>query len=295
MGLQKQIGNFFGFTRAQVNGFLILLPLLLVFLFSEPVYRRMNNPDLGDDDKEKLDSLLARWQADQETGQDGPDVELPRLFMFDPNTVTQAELAALGFPARLANQLLGYRNKGGRFRSEQDLLMLYNMDSAFYKQLAPFVVIADVQSSRSEPPPGRRVSATKQMPFDLNLADTTQLITVRGVGPVLSKRIIKYREALGGFISKNQLFEVYGLDSAVVDQINEQSLIQPEFRPRTIPINRASEAGLAAHPYIPKSMARAIVTYRFQHGAFRSVDDLVEVKVIPQQAIHKAKPYLTLE
>lgn len=59
MGLRKQIGNFFGFTRAQVNAFLVLLPLLILFIFSEPIFRRLSsNSSNLDFEQAKLDSLV---------------------------------------------------------------------------------------------------------------------------------------------------------------------------------------------------------------------------------------------
>lgn len=294
MGLRKQIGNFFGFTRAQVNAFLILLPLLTVFIFSEPVYRWVNSKDADHEDWEKLDSLLVLWQADSET-ENQPENELPPLFRFNPNTVTHTELLALGFSHRLAGQLISYRNKGGRFRSVHDLLKLYAMDTALYNRIAPYVVIPEANSLVPGPGSDKTPAEVINVPFDLNLADTTQFISVRGIGRVLSKRIVKYREALGGFVDKKQLFEVYGMDSTVVRQLTEQSYIQPDFKPRAINLNQASEMELAAHPYISKAMARAIVTYRFQHGGFRSADNLYELKTIPLESLHRIKPYLSLE
>ena len=47
---------------------------------------------------------------------------------------------------------------------------------------------------------------------ELNSADTTALKKVPGIGSVFAKRIIKYRELLGGFYSVEQLGEVYGID-----------------------------------------------------------------------------------
>ncbi|MDL5049234.1 helix-hairpin-helix domain-containing protein [Oscillatoria amoena NRMC-F 0135] len=235
------------------------------------------------------------WQADQVSQEDRVENELPQLFRFDPNTVTHAELASLGFSSRLANQLINYRNKGGRFQSAQDLLKLYEMDSVLYNHLAPYIVIPEVNARVRESGPGTKKAELTIAPFDLNLADTTQLIAVKGIGTVLSKRIIKYRDLLGGFVDKNQLFEVYGLDSLVVQRLTKQSFIHHDFKPRAINLNEASEAELAAHPYLSKAMARAIVTYRFQHGVFHSVDDLAELKSIPLESLHKAKPYLTIE
>jgi DNA uptake protein ComE-like DNA-binding protein len=57
------------------------------------------------------------------------------------------------------------------------------------------------------------IPATHQS--NLNTASASDLLPIHGIGPVLSKRIIKYRDAIGGYTHKHQLYKVYGLDSVV--------------------------------------------------------------------------------
>ena len=47
---------------------------------------------------------------------------------------------------------------------------------------------------------------------ELNTADTTILKKVPGIGSTFARRIMKYRELLGGFYDVSQLAEVYGID-----------------------------------------------------------------------------------
>ena len=132
-------------------------------------------------------------------------------------------------------------------------------------------------------------------PFDLNLADTTQLKTIYGIGPVIARRIIAYRASLGGFLSNDQLYEVWGLDSTVVNRLTAKSVIAPGFTPNKLAINRCSEQDLARHPYLRTKLARAIVNYRFQHGNFASVDDLKKIGIMEEKIFLRIKPYVTLE
>jgi DNA uptake protein ComE-like DNA-binding protein len=129
--------------------------------------------------------------------------------------------------------------------------------------------------------------------FDLNTADTTQLIKVYGIGSKLSRRIVTYRDKLGGFVSRAQLTEVYGLDSAVIRELFKKSFIHENFKPRVININTAPEKELGEHPYIKYKLAKAITTYRFQHGAYNSVDDLKKIVLIDNVKFEKIKPYLS--
>jgi competence protein ComEA len=85
------------------------------------------------------------------------------------------------------------------------------------------------------------------------------------------------------------------LDSAVVNRLATASFIASTFHPRKLNINTVDERELAAHPYFRKAVARSIVTYRFQHGEFKSLDDLSNIHALDPETIRKIVPYLTLE
>ncbi len=128
--------------------------------------------------------------------------------------------------------------------------------------------------------------------FDINKADTIQLKKLRGIGTVLSRRIVKYRDILGGFVSKEQLKEVYGLQDSVILQLDSLVFVAADFIPRYIEINDASEYELKRHPYINRRTAQSITTYRFQHGNFISIDDLHTLHVIDSLTLARIKPYI---
>jgi competence protein ComEA len=142
----------------------------------------------------------------------------------------------------------------------------------------------------------KRQEPKKQRPkFDLNLADTTELKAIYGIGTVIARRIVTYRSSLGGFIAYNQLYEVWGLDSTVVVRLAEKSVIAPGFMPNKLAINRCSEQELALHPYLRNKVARAIVNYRLQHGNFVSTGDLRKINIIEEKIFLRIEPYITLD
>ncbi|MEJ0032898.1 MAG: helix-hairpin-helix domain-containing protein [Bacteroidota bacterium] len=167
------------------------------------------------------------------------------------------------------------------------------------------------KENRKEYPREKKIDSVKRFPqkrkvfprrkfqlkkFDLNLADTTQLKTIYGIGPVIAKRIITYRTNLGGFILKDQLYENMGIriprwSSAWLIK----SVIAPDFTPNKLAINRCSEQELAHHPYVRTKLARAIVNYRFQHGNFASIDDLKKIEIMEEKILLRIKPYITLD
>lgn len=301
--VRKLIRDVFGFSGNEINGFLILLPLMTVLLFSEPLYRAWlaNQPRQYAEDQEKLDSLIAASGLESTRPSTIPTKQSVTPFIFDPNTADIEQLRSLGFPRILATRIAAYRQKGGVFRVRKDLLKIYGVDTTLYHQLYPYINLpahsrfasGDVKSPKagrrglSE----RRALKTKET-FDINTADTILLKSVYGIGSKLAIRIIKFRDALGGFVDPEQLNEVYGLDSSVVKRLRDVSFIGSGFVPVRININIASETQLSAHPYIRYRIARALISYRYQHGNFADVSDIGKLSIIGEQEVERLLPYV---
>lgn len=96
---------------------------------------------------------------------------------------------------------------------------------------------------------------------DLNKALAKDLKKIRGIGPVLSERIIKYGHSLNGYSDINQLYRVYGLDSIVVDRIKEAFEIKSDT---IIPMNirMASREELSTLPYLSQSEIDWLISLR---------------------------------
>jgi DNA uptake protein ComE-like DNA-binding protein len=296
--IRSWVRSFFGFSRTETNAFLILLPLMFLIVFMVPAYKTYFTHRQKDytHEQKQLDSLITHWQKKEQEKKDSSFVTPVSLFAFNPNTASKKELARLGFSSYVASRLENYRNKGGKFIIKSDLLRLYGMDTALYSNIYAWI---DLPVER----PVKKLEEKKEIElaqkrskekFDLNLADSSQFISVYGIGSKLSVRIIKYRDRLGGFITTNQLSEVYGLDSVVISEIKKKTFITENFQPKTLELNSASEKELAAHPYIKYSIAKAITAYRFQHGPFKSIDDLMKIAILDKGAFEKIKPYLSL-
>lgn len=127
-------------------------------------------------------------------------------------------------------------------------------------------------------------------PADLNAATADQLQSVRGIGPVLSERIVKFRDLLGGFATPEQIKEVYGLDSLVAKAVLEEFTLQTSVK--KLSINSDSISVLAAHPYISYDLARIIINFRKSHGDIENASDLKKIKAIDEATFKRLKPYL---
>ncbi|CAN5446034.1 helix-hairpin-helix domain-containing protein [soil metagenome] len=302
--IKAWVRGFFGFSRRETNAFIILLPLMVIILFSEPVYRHLTTGTPGDHSKEdrELDSLLATLTFLKVDSVDSrkksrnatlPAVIVIPFYSFDPNTITEEEFITLGLSSYLASRIGRYREKGGKFKKKEDLQRIYGMDSAWFKKASPWIRIVNAPKN---PFPIKTMEKSIYVveTHDINSADSTELMKVYGIGPALSKRICTFRDRLGGYISIEQLNEVYGLDTAVLKSLKKKFFVKESFSPQQISINQM-KAEEVRHPYLRRKEVQAIIAFRTQHGNFQSLEQLMEIKILSAEWIEKVRPYLKVE
>jgi len=129
--------------------------------------------------------------------------------------------------------------------------------------------------------------------YNINLALASDLQKVYGIGPVLSERIIKYRNVLGGFASENQLYEVYGLDSTTVGQLLIRYFVAGPVE--TILVNSCSYQELVSHPYIDHAEAKAILGFVKAVRPFSSLSEIEDLNEVSSIKFRKIVPYLAIE
>ncbi len=273
---------FFGFSRMETNGFLLLIPMMVALLFSGSFYRAWVPPSAWAD-PDRTDSLLA-WMENQETERTALKYDTIAFHPFDPNTVTENELAEFGLDRYLIDRWLRYRVKGGKFKSTADVQKLYGLDSIWFAHAEKWMQFSNRQATARQ----ERRAITRQ---DINAADSLSLLDVYGIGPALARRILLFRSRLGGFVSMEQLAEVYGLDTAVVFRLRRQFQVMPGFEPRKIDLQSVTFEELARHPYVSRRQAQALVSYRSQHG-LSAPQDLGKLNALDSAWLARMLPYL---
>lgn len=222
------------------------------------------------------------------------------LFPFDPNHLPIDQWVALGLSERQAEALHKYEAGGGRFRSKRDVAKMRVVDPELYAQWAPYIQLPDsadpAYPRNTWPEREERTYAerTVQRGLELNSADSATLVAVPGIGPAFARGILKYREKLGGYHSLDQLAEVYVLKDKpdAVAKLKDR-LVLDTLMMRRLPLNTATAEELAAHPYMGWKVAKALVAYRGQHGAYRNVADIKGCVLVNDSLFRKLAPYLT--
>ncbi|MCB0633812.1 MAG: helix-hairpin-helix domain-containing protein [Saprospiraceae bacterium] len=219
---------------------------------------------------------------------------------FDPNTAEAEILLAAGLPEKVVHNIRKYREKGGQFRRVEDLQKIYGLSQADFEQIKPYVQInATPTVALSVTPPdtanteSRSISRPSAITLDINRAAAEEWQQFYGIGPVLSGRIVKFRDLLGGFHSIEQVAETYGLPDSTFQAIRSHLRITPAHK--TLSINKIDENNLKSHPYIKWQQARVIVAYRKEHGPFHDVSDLKQVLALDENFIDRITPYLDFD
>ena len=306
--LRQYIRNYFGFSKTETNGVLVLVPLMVLVLLSPGLYVALfaTEYDPSDGDKQMLDSILLAWSANikEPVKEEEPALIRVELKPFNPNIATKQQLEQLGIPSFLSGRIIKYRNKGGVFKIKSDLSRIYDFPDSLYRVLYKFIQLPRQLAAQSKPRIARRnpevtddraiSKKAKPAPLvvDLNAADTIELKKLRGIGSGYSRRIIKYRKLLGGYTAKEQLAEVYGISDSLYQSLAHQVRVN-KVNLRKLNVNLANFKTLKRHPYISYKQATAILNARSKKGKFRSPQDLLAVEGLDSAQIEKLKPYIT--
>lgn len=206
---------------------------------------------------------------------------------FNPNDADSAKLSEFGFNPIQIRNLLKYKKRGGYFYSPDDLLKIYGIDSAFWRSIKKHI---EIKEKVVEVKP--KTMSSERIKVELNIADSAALVKLPGIGQVYAKRIIKYRNLLGGFYSKKQLLEVYGFPEETYLKIKPDVLVNPALI-KKIRINFAEYNDLLRHPYFNKKQVKALLNYRDKNGAFDNISAILLVSGIDSVSYQKMQPYLT--
>jgi competence ComEA-like helix-hairpin-helix protein len=224
------------------------------------------------------------------------------LFEFDPNTLDAEGWQRLGLREKTVNTIHNFIAKGYRFRKADDLRKIYGLRPQDADRLVPYVRIAvEKLPSKTTSSDANYTTVAKEPVanlrkvkiIDINAADTADFISLPGIGSKLAARIVNFREKLGGFNSVNQLGETYGIPDSTFEKIKVR-LECKNPAVKKININTSDASQLKTHPYIKWNIANAIVNYRNQHGAYKSIEDLRKIEILPDEIFNKIAPYLVL-
>lgn len=288
MNLKKILYSLLGYSRSERVGSFVLIIVVVTIIVFRLLDIRKDDPGTEESFLEVFDSAFV-------------DTTVYPLFEFDPNTVSYENLLKLGLSGKQANTLVHYRESGAVFFKPDDFRKVYGIPLGRQDSLIPYIVInrrntikeGNVVSNINKTEPEKSYAGKREELFiqvEINSADTTQMISIPGIGEVLGPRIVKYRALLGGFHNIMQLSEVYGLDSADVEAMRVYISLDTALI-KKINLNSANYSELIRHPYITKKNTEDILNYRKNAGHISSLKDLRRNNILSKEEIDKLNVY----
>ena len=219
-------------------------------------------------------------------------------FPFDPNTADSTQLLRLGLRPWQVRNIYKYRQKGGVYRKKEDFARLYGLTVKEYRELEPYIRISSDYTTPASTLVGeeeRYERDTLKYPIktevpqsvNLNTTDTMLLRKVPGIGEAFARRIVRYGQRLGGYVSPEQLREIEDFPESAIPYFVVQ---QPHTQ--KINLNKLTLNQLQRHPYINFYQAKAITEYRRLRGPLHSLEDLKLLKDFPPETIQRLEPYV---
>lgn len=313
--------DLFAFTSGERNGIIVLLILLcfplLVFLWPKetppvinvtfvevPEVINYNSQNTITNHTHKANAKDSSYKTSPRTvrlshGKTQAQKKF-KPFGFNPNEIQTKFWEEIGMSQKQRKSIKNYINKGGSFKIKSDVKKLYVVSDSLYTLIKGYIQLPDSfprveQSGTSDRFKYSKYLTTEYLDLvvELNTCDTNDLKDLKGIASYSAKRIIRYREQLGGFVDCEQLFEVKGVrKETIVD-------LMPKFRVdttyvRQFQLNKATAGEMVKHPYFTWHMAKEIEDQRRFGKKYKKVSDLLKYGLLDEQLYIKIVPYLKL-
>ena len=292
------IKSHFTFSKQQRSGILLLL-LLIISLFCIYWFVDFSEEDTFDTSSAEIVSMQKELDSLR-------FVEIenrkPKKYPFNPNFITDYKGYTLGMTNEEIDRLLQYRKDGNWINSTADFKKVTDVSDSLLAELSPYFKFPDWVTNPKPKNDFKDYKSDKgfsEKPYnqknDLNKATEEELQQVSGIGEALSKRIISYREKIGGFSNDIQLYEVYGLDPAVVQRTLNLFTVKTPKNISKININSASASNISTIPGVSFELAKKIWEYRRLHEKVNSVQELEKIEGMTQRKLQLIQLYLSVE
>ena len=286
----KTIPTYFKFTKEQRTGifflFLIIVVLQLVYFFVDFSTVSKEYPE-----KQKWLSL----QPEMDSLKMDAKNSKPKIYLFNPNFITDYKGYKLGMSVQEIDRLLAFRKENKYVNSSKEFQNVTKISDSLLNVMAPYFKFPDWVNNKKQNTKFKEYAAYQNEAFakkekivliDINQATKEDLVKIYGIGEAISVRILKQKETLGGFVSMEQMKDVWGLSPEVIENLNTHFKVSvfPNFK--KIDVNNATLKELSQFYYFRYALAKEIVTYRSMRGNIKNIEDLTKIKGFP---VDKAK------
>lgn len=312
MNFKKFIAEYFSFNSGERKGLLGLISLILLLIAIKfgirflkyqtadfditPYKMEIESFEKSIDSTRKVKFTNSFSRPNQDFSQPKKSVQITEPF--NPNNQPTDFWISIGLSPKQAAVIKNYESKGGKFRKKEDVKRMYVINDKIYESIESWLVFDENKPpSHSEIPytkSEKEIEKIELKKIDINTADTIELVNIKGIGPAFARRIVKFRDRLGGFYSKTQLMDVYGITPEIYQTIENQLEISEKNIPK-INLNYCTYDELTKFPYFSYSISKSIIKHREQKGFFTSVEQLKTNYLVSEDLYIKIVPYFEVK
>ena len=283
----NKLKSLFVFTSDQRKGIFALLFFIIALQFAY-FFVDFSIPTNEDPEEQKWLSLQPQVDSMK------MDIanKRPKMYLYNPNFITDYKGYKLGMSVDEIDRLLAFRKENKYVNSSQEFQNVTKISDSLLNVMAPYFKFPDWVNNRKKYKEFKKypnqafAKKEKIVLIDINQATKEDLIKIYGIGEAISVRILKQKEVLGGFVSMEQMKDVWGLSPEVIENLNTHFKVSvfPNFK--KIDVNNATLKELSQFYYFRYALAKEIVTYRSMRGNIKNIEDLTKIKGFP---VDKAK------
>ncbi len=225
------------------------------------------------------------------------DNDTLKVYPFNPNFITDYKGYSLGMSTEEIDRLFSFRAENKFVNSAEEFQEVTVVSDSLLNKLSGYFKFPEWTQTKKAKTPKTQTSSqvvSNVTIMDINTATASDLKIIYGIGDKLSERIIKFRDRLGGFLVDEQLQDVYGLETEVIQRILQKFRVIQKPNVSLININEAPYKDLAEFIYIDSNLAINIVQYRESVGTIHSLDELLSIEGFPKERFARIKLYLQL-
>lgn len=300
--MKKFFKDYFTFNQVELKGIRVLLVVMVVLVavyFIMPLLITQSEKFDTSKYQAEVDSFMAysvvdtigneytrntyqrnTYKNDSYTKEEDKFVLKP----FDPNGLPKEVWMQMGLSDKQAQVIKNFENKGGKFKTKEDVKKQFVISDEFYQKIEPYIVFAEMNDEVNSEHPA--------LSIDINHATKEDFMLINGVKDYLAEGIVKYRQRLGGFVAIDQLKEIKYLTENVYNKIIPYCFIT-SYSVKKVSINIAEWKEMAPHPYIGGEIATKIIDYRKKNGVFKNAEDFKRSGLVDESVYTKLVPYLS--
>lgn len=286
----------FGFTKGDRNGIFVFSLILILGIVVN--YFSINSIDDSDQNRivsttedslqQLIDSLKYQQSLDNQR----------MIYPFNPNFITDYKGYTLEMTTTEIDRLLEFRAKDQWINSKAQFQRVTKVSDEWmstysqYFKFPDWVVEAEARRANKSTVKRQLSYAEKK---DLNTLNEDDLQLVEGIGPVLSKRIIRFRDKIGGFTDMIQLKDVYGLKQEVIETLKQSIALKSPVVVDKKDINSILVVELAELPYFDYELAREVVNFIRLRQGIKSFEELSKINDFPAYKLDRIQLYLEIK